>query len=59
MRETFDITGMTCAACSARVQRSAGAAPRPFSPAGARRAAPYPDFSMASTTAAAVSGEPS
>jgi len=24
MRETFDITGMTCAACSARVQKAAG-----------------------------------
>ena len=27
MRETFDITGMTCAACSARVQRAAGEVP--------------------------------
>ncbi len=25
MKETFDITGMTCAACSARVQKAAGA----------------------------------
>ena len=25
-RETFDITGMTCAACQARVQKVAGAA---------------------------------
>lgn len=24
MKETFDITGMTCAACSARVQKAAG-----------------------------------
>ncbi|HIY50873.1 MAG TPA: heavy metal translocating P-type ATPase [Candidatus Olsenella avicola] len=27
MRETFDITGMTCAACSARVQKAAGGVP--------------------------------
>ncbi|MDO4429093.1 MAG: heavy metal translocating P-type ATPase [Atopobiaceae bacterium] len=27
MRETFDITGMTCAACAARVQRAAGGMP--------------------------------
>ena len=27
MRETFDITGMTCAACSSRVQRAAGEVP--------------------------------
>ncbi|MCR8907198.1 heavy metal translocating P-type ATPase [Thermophilibacter sp. ET337] len=27
MRETFDITGMTCAACSARVQKAAGEVP--------------------------------
>ena len=27
MRETFDITGMTCAACSSRVQKAAGEVP--------------------------------
>ena len=27
MKETFDITGMTCAACSARVQKAAGEVP--------------------------------
>ena len=27
MRETFDIQGMTCAACSARVQRAASDVP--------------------------------
>ena len=27
MKETFDITGMTCAACSARVQKAAGQVP--------------------------------